>query len=330
MNIRNIPRVSFILPALNAEKYLNKCLKSIRFQSYPKKKVEIIIADGGSKDKTIEIAKKYKCILIKNKKIRAEFGHNLAAKISTGSILIYIAADNYLPNSEWIKLIVQPFIERPKICGVVTQIDENKKDKLINRYYSKLHVEPFSWFIYRDACNPKFFYKIFKPLEILSNYTIYKFPLNRFPLIAWAQGFAVRKNFKKYSKNSGDDILPFIQMVKNKKLVAYVPKAGIYHDHLESFLQYIKKYKKRIKDSFKDSNLGYLSREQFFTKTRRMRKYLWIIYSLSIFMPLYHSLIWSVRDKNICWLWHLPCCFFLTLIIIYEFLVTKFIKREYI
>jgi len=50
-------RITIGLCVKNSEKTIKKCLESIINQDYPKELVEIIIVDGGSKDRTIEIAK---------------------------------------------------------------------------------------------------------------------------------------------------------------------------------------------------------------------------------------------------------------------------------
>ena len=42
--------ISIIIPAYNAEKYIDKCLDSLINQT--KKEIEIIIVNDGSKDKT--------------------------------------------------------------------------------------------------------------------------------------------------------------------------------------------------------------------------------------------------------------------------------------
>ena len=57
--MKKTPKISIITPVLNGEKYLEKCIKSVINQNYPKKKFEHIIIDGGSTDSTIKIIKKY-------------------------------------------------------------------------------------------------------------------------------------------------------------------------------------------------------------------------------------------------------------------------------
>ena len=53
----NKPLVSIIIPSLNSAAYIERCLKSLKKQTY--KNIEIIVVDNHSKDGTLEIAKKY-------------------------------------------------------------------------------------------------------------------------------------------------------------------------------------------------------------------------------------------------------------------------------
>ena len=52
---RELPLVSVIIPTYNSEKTIAQCLESIKNQTYPN--IEIIVVDGGSKDRTVEISK---------------------------------------------------------------------------------------------------------------------------------------------------------------------------------------------------------------------------------------------------------------------------------
>lgn len=88
--------VSAIITTKNSEKTLDACLRSIENQSY--KKIETIIVDNFSTDKTIEIAKKYtKNIYIFGDERSIQ--RNLGAKKAKGDILLFIDSDMELTEN---------------------------------------------------------------------------------------------------------------------------------------------------------------------------------------------------------------------------------------
>jgi len=60
-----LPKVSVLIPAYNEESSIAQTIESIIAVDYPKNKLEVIVIDDGSKDKTLEIAKKYESKLVK-------------------------------------------------------------------------------------------------------------------------------------------------------------------------------------------------------------------------------------------------------------------------
>ena len=51
---------SIVIPCLNEEDYIKNCLDSILNQEYDLVKIEILVVDGGSKDKTLQIVNNFK------------------------------------------------------------------------------------------------------------------------------------------------------------------------------------------------------------------------------------------------------------------------------
>ncbi len=51
--------VSVVMPVYNEEKYIEKCLDSLLLQDYPREKMEWILVDGCSKDRTVALLEKY-------------------------------------------------------------------------------------------------------------------------------------------------------------------------------------------------------------------------------------------------------------------------------
>ena len=95
---------SIIIPTLNEEKLLPNLLSEICNPHLQKKyNYEIIISDGGSKDGTIEIAKKYNVKILEkvsNQRQNIAMGRNIAALDANGEILIFFNGDIILENFE--------------------------------------------------------------------------------------------------------------------------------------------------------------------------------------------------------------------------------------
>ncbi len=85
--------ISIIIPTLNEEKCLPLLLKSVKKQDFDD--YEVIIADAGSKDKTLEIAKNYGCKIIAGG-LPAK-GRNNGATAAKGNLLLFLDADVTLP-----------------------------------------------------------------------------------------------------------------------------------------------------------------------------------------------------------------------------------------
>ncbi|MEZ4368703.1 MAG: glycosyltransferase family 2 protein [Kofleriaceae bacterium] len=47
-----LPTVSIVMPAFNEEAYIEACIRSVQAQDYPRDKLEILVADGRSTDRT--------------------------------------------------------------------------------------------------------------------------------------------------------------------------------------------------------------------------------------------------------------------------------------
>lgn len=100
--------LSIIIPTLNEEKYLPLLLEEIKKQNF--NGYEIIVADGGSKDKTTEIARNYGCKIVKGG-LPAK-GRNEGAKESRGEIFLFMDADNIFLPENFLKNLLEEFEKR--------------------------------------------------------------------------------------------------------------------------------------------------------------------------------------------------------------------------
>jgi len=130
--------LSIIIPTLNEEKLLPILLSQIRKQTF--KEYEIIIADAGSKDKTVEIAEGFGCKIVKGG-LPAK-GRNEGAKAAQAETFLFMDADNIYLAENFLEKLVSDF-EKRKLAVATFPIFPagNWFDKLaygVYNYYTRL------------------------------------------------------------------------------------------------------------------------------------------------------------------------------------------------
>lgn len=100
------PFVSIIIPSFNESKHISSCLSSVLGQDWPKDRLEVIVVDNGSTDRTVEIASS----LLDNvdcgtvlRKIGGTIAsvRNYGWRHAKGDILAFLDGDSVVPPS-WI------------------------------------------------------------------------------------------------------------------------------------------------------------------------------------------------------------------------------------
>ncbi len=94
-------KVSIIIPAYNAEKYIEETLDSVINQTW--ENIEVFVVDDGSKDRTVEIARRYesdKLKVLTQKNQKACVARNKGLSMSTGKYIQYLDADDVLSKNK--------------------------------------------------------------------------------------------------------------------------------------------------------------------------------------------------------------------------------------
>ncbi|MEM4914011.1 MAG: glycosyltransferase [Desulfurococcaceae archaeon] len=130
------PLVSIVLTTYNSRATLPLVLNAILKQTYPLNKVELIIVDGGSKDETIDIIKRFLNenshkfntvrLIIHDKNYGVSKARNDGIKVSKGDFILILDADVVLAYNA-----LELMIEKSRECDVVLAF-------LIPSYLSKL------------------------------------------------------------------------------------------------------------------------------------------------------------------------------------------------
>jgi glycosyltransferase involved in cell wall biosynthesis len=123
--------ISVIVPSFNEEERIEGCLSSLAHQTLPRDHYEIIVVDGGSKDKTRDIAEKYADTVFIQTSPKVGGARNDGAMQAKGEIIVTTDADTYLPP-DWLERIEKGFEDSKivMIYGPVKPIEKTLKNHL--------------------------------------------------------------------------------------------------------------------------------------------------------------------------------------------------------
>lgn len=106
------PTLSVIIPVRNEEKYISTTIGFIKGQDYPPDKIEILVADGESEDKTEEIVLSIaeqdpRVSLLKNPRRLSSSGRNIGINNAVGEIIVFIDGHTFIDNDQLFNNIVR-------------------------------------------------------------------------------------------------------------------------------------------------------------------------------------------------------------------------------
>jgi cellulose synthase/poly-beta-1,6-N-acetylglucosamine synthase-like glycosyltransferase len=171
---KKLPFVSVIIPAYNEEEGIIKTIKSALEADYPKNKIEILVIDDGSKDKTLKLAKSIKNPIVKvfsksneGKASALNFGISKAR----GEIIFTMDADTMISNQSIINMVqffqekdvmaVNPLMItiKPKTIAQRIQYVEYIMGLFLRKVFSGLnsiYVSPGAFSAYRKSFFEKY------------------------------------------------------------------------------------------------------------------------------------------------------------------------------
>jgi glycosyltransferase involved in cell wall biosynthesis len=143
-----LPKISIITPTLNQGQFIERTIESVLNQDYPN--LEYIVVDGGSRDGTIDILKKYEkwLVWISEKDQGQADAINKGIRMSTGDIMAYLNSDDVYENGA-LKRVGEYCAAHPSamwMTGKCRIIDEQDRETrgMITRYKNLL-LKHFSY-----------------------------------------------------------------------------------------------------------------------------------------------------------------------------------------
>jgi len=111
-----LPFVSIIIPAKNEEKYIRKCLGSLKELDYPGDCYEVIVVDNGSVDNTENIVRSFGFTVFRRPDLTIAGLRNFGAEMAIGDVLAFVDAD-VVVSPEWLRNGVAALMEDKVGCA---------------------------------------------------------------------------------------------------------------------------------------------------------------------------------------------------------------------
>ncbi len=327
---RNFPKISFVIPTLNDAKRLRLLLESIKNQDYPKDKIEIIVIDDDSTDNNVEVAKEFTAKILMNGRKNEHKSLTMGFHIATGEFAYQIDQDVELRSKNFLKEMTKPLVENPDIAGSFTRYYPNSRLTWISRFLS---YDP----IMRDPI-----YEYFTPriedtyIEKKDDYIICDYSskkITSFTMMMYRMKF-LRKNPLWDNEFFYDHETVFAMIESGFTKFAYVPKAGLYHDHADNLVHLLKKRIRNLTKHYLITDSPYKYR-WFDTSSFRgiLKIAIWIVYANLIFPAAIRGLIRAIKFRDTVLLTEPLLALTITDVILYKFLTLSqgraFLKRSF-
>jgi len=295
-----LPRVSIIMPTLNAGALLENCLASISRQTYPAERIEIILADAHSTDNTRQIAARFGARVLNDDGRNMEEGKRLALRQATGDYIVFVDADNEITHPDYLALAVKALAANPQALGVESYYLPSSKMSSFCAYLTALlHIsDPISWLM---SAHPRL---VARDGET-ERWTL---PPNCFAYPLGANGFVFRRadlQSVQASEQFQDTHVALFLMKSGRREWLRIRGRGVHHYYVQTLWRFIQKRRR--------ATVHFLFVQEEMPVNWMKEKPplpLWLaaLYCVTFAGPFWHALRGLLRDRDPRWLWHPLAC----------------------
>ncbi|MBW4521325.1 MAG: glycosyltransferase [Scytolyngbya sp. HA4215-MV1] len=180
----NLPKVSVIVPIYNGEADLPELMACLQAQTYPRERVEYLLVDNNSRDRTASLLQTSAAALqaggvhlrpLSEKQIQSSYAaRNTGIRAAIGEIVVFTDAD-CRPLPGWLMALVQPFADAA-VGLVVGEIQALSGQTLLEQYadrqdtLSQKHTLAHSFCPYGQTANLAVRYEVLKEVGLFRPY----------------------------------------------------------------------------------------------------------------------------------------------------------------
>lgn len=323
---QQLPKITVVMPTYNSAKTIRLSLESINKQDYPRELVEVILADGGSTDGTLEIAKEFGCTVLHNERLQPECGKQVGMQNAQGKYVVFLDSDEVLLRNDSFRKKAK-FLEENSVPvrNFVTAGLLNPKDYADINDYTNRYGDPFSAYMYGIDGGDYFpsLRQRYKVVVDKDDVLVVEFSDGDFlPIVDGGGHFYDLSFLKKLADINDLNVVPNVFNISVNKThqLAVLKDDYITHYSTVGLKKYIQKIRWRIISNlfYADKvGAGFQVKQAFQPKWFKIKKYLFIPYSLTLVLPVIKSFLLLISHKKFVYLLHGPLSFITGVMILY-------------
>ena len=226
----DLPAIDVVIPTFNCSAVLERCLSRLKAQDYDGQ-IRIIVVDGGSSDRTVEVATKFGAEVFVNSGMYGtglNGARHFGETVGSAPYVWILDSDNFLVENNTARDMMQPFLDDP---GIQISIPETAIDPYassFNNWISLVEIENVNQMKRFSTCKNGY-YVIDDMFYGITNASIIK-----------------RKALE--SAGGYDSDLRLLRRLRRLGLSkgAIVPKVHFYHNQVKSAFEFYRKWIGRI------------------------------------------------------------------------------------
>ncbi len=311
------PTISIVIPTYNEEQRIDACLASLFRQEYPAASREVIVVDNDSRDQTVTLAKKYPVRIVRNTIHDTQVSKMVGLKRSRGDLVYHVDADMEFPDPGYLKKLLRPLLEDPRIVGSFGAIVAAPDDTALNRFLTyDVHQ--------RDPSQAFFSSSIWATVvERKDGYLLCRYRSGSIPpegrCLYWKKKLMQTPLVREKEFRDLDNLVTLVQ--SGYDYFAYVHEAYMYHRHVQNLRDLIDKRLRNIRRNYLPN---YQTRKytwfQFHSLPGIIKIVFWLIYAHLFIPSIIRGCIKTIRHRDIVCIWYEPLLsFILTDITLYGF-----------
>ncbi len=305
--------LSIVIPTLNSEKTLGECLGAIRAQTLPRASYEIVVADAGSSDGTIEVARRHGVDAIVPNPLRTgEAGKAAGIRAARGDCIALIDSDNVLPDPGWLERMLAPFSDGEILASEPIEYVCRRGDPPLVRYFALLGMnDPICLFTgnYDRTCAVTGRWTgLDVRQEDMGGYLKVRLDPGAIPTIG-ANGFVFRRSLLdgvRWEPYLFDIDVLCDRIARDGSVCVAKVKTGIVHLYCPRLSDFVRKQRRRIRDFLYFAQ----QKQRSYPWNRQSRRGI-VLFCAETALVL--PLLWqmargAMRRRDLAWLYHVPAC----------------------